>query len=190
MYLKELDLGSIVKCTCMECEGTGIYKGICEKDDLGVICDSCNGRGYYILESSEKTKLVQDEETGIVYKVSNGIISEYVTLFNELKKRDDVNYVMYGTGRLFSPKYLFKHGASEINVIRYSEFLEGKMPLPMVKYSCPRQISQNYGHEIFDNDCKIGYFSDCNKFGTKECWEKFYGEAKTTEEKQNVLKKI
>ena len=72
------------------------------------------------------------------------------------KKRDDVNYVMYGTGRFFSPEYLFDHGASEINVIRYSEFLEGKLPLPMMQYTCPRQISQNYGNAEFDNDCMIG----------------------------------
>ena len=60
----------------------------------------------------------------------------------------------------------------------------------MMQYTCPRQISQSYGNAEFDNDCEFGCFSDCKKFGTQECWKKFYGEAKTIEEKQNVLKKV
>lgn len=190
MYLKELNLGHTVKCTCYSCEGTGIYKGISEHDDLGVICSSCNGKGYYALKLGKNTHLVQDETTNVVYKVIDGIIVGFVTLFNGLQRRNDVNYVMYGTGRVFSPKYLFEHGASEINVIRYSEFLEGNLPLPMMQYTCPRQITQSYGREFFDNDCGLGCFSDCKKFGTQECWEKFYGKAKTIAEKQNVLRKV
>ena len=135
-------------------------------------------------------QLVQDEKTGIVYRVNEGIIDGHVALFNKLQKRDDVNYVMYGTGRFFSPEYLFEHGASEIDVIRYSEFLEGKLPLPMMQYTCPRQLSQSYGKAEFNNDCGWGSFSDCKKFGTQECWKKFYGDAETIAEKQNVLRKI
>lgn len=191
MFLKELNLGHEAKCTCGACDGTGIYKGYAERDGLGVICNSCNGRGYYILKLDDNMQLVQDEKTGIVYEVNDGIINGYVTLFNGLQKRDDVNYVMYGTGRFFTPEYLFEHGASEINVIRYSEFLEGKLPLPMMQYTCPRQISQSYGNADFDNDCRgFGLFSDCKKFGTQECWEKFYGKAETIEERQNVLRKV
>ena len=190
MFLKELDLGHETKCTCGSCKGTGIYKGFAEHDDLGVLCYYCNGRGYYTLELNENMQLVQDEKTGTVYKVSDGLIVGSVSLFNELQKRDDVNYVMYSTGRDFSPKYLFEHGASEINVIRYEEFIQGKLPLPMMQYTCPRQISQSYGNAEFYNDCGFGCFSDCKKFGTRECWNKFYGEAKTIEEKQNVLKKV
>ena len=190
MFLKELNLGHETKCTCGSCKGTGIYKGFSEHDDLGVVCHYCNGKGYYILELNENKQLVKDEKTGTVYKVSDGLIVGSVSLFNELQKRDDVNYVMYSTGRIFSPEYLFEHGASEINVIRYEEFIQGKLPLPMMQYTCPRQISQSYGNAEFDNDCGFGIFSDCKKFGTQECWNKFYGEAKTIEEKQNVLKKV
>ena len=55
MYLKELDLGHETKCTCWSCEGTGIYKGISEYDDLGVICRRCKGKGYYTLELNENS---------------------------------------------------------------------------------------------------------------------------------------
>ena len=103
MYLKELDLGHEVKCTCGACDGTGIYKGGAERDDLGVICNCCNGPGYYVLKLKKNMQLVQDEKNGIVYKVTDGIINGRVTLFSKLQKRDDVNYVMYGTGRFFTP---------------------------------------------------------------------------------------
>lgn len=118
MFLKELELGHETKCTCDSCKGTGIYKGPYEKDDLAVVCPDCNGRGYYTLELNENLQLVQDEKTGVTYKVNNGLIDGIVTLFNELQKRNDVNYVMYSTGNAFSPEYLFEHGATEINVIR------------------------------------------------------------------------
>lgn len=190
MFLKELELGHEAKCICGSCEGTGIYKGFAERDDLGVVCYHCNGKGYYTLELDENIQLVQDEKTKTIYEVNRGLIVGTVCLFNELKKRDDVNYVMYSTGRVFSPEYLFEHGASEINVIRYEEFMQEKLPLPMMKYTCPRQISQNYGNGNFDNDCEIGLFSECKKFGTQECWNKFYEGAKTIEEKQNVLKRV
>lgn len=190
MYLKELDLGHETKCTCGACEGTGIYKGFAERDDLGVICNRCKGKGYYTLELNENLQLVQDEKTGVVYKVNGGLIVGSVSLFNGLQKRDDVNYVMYSTGNACSPKSLFEDGVSKINVIRYEEFIQGKLPLPMKQYYCPKKISDFYGDSKFDNDCKLGNFSDCKKYGTQECWDKFYGEAKTVEEKQNVLKKI
>lgn len=190
MFLKELDLGHETKCTCESCKGTGIYKGSDEYDDLGVVCHCCNGKGYYTLELNESRQLVQDEKTGVVYEVSNGLIAGSVSLFDELQKRDDVNYVMYPTGIICSPEYLFEHGASEINVIRYEEFIQGKLPLPMMQYICPRRISQSYGNAEFDNDCGLVSSLDCKKFGTEECWNKFYGEAKTIEEKQNVLKKV
>lgn len=191
MYLKELDLGHETKCTCGACEGTGICKGFAEYDDLGVICERCKGKGYYTLELNENLQLVQDEKTGAVYKVNGGLIVDSVSLFNGLQKRDDVNYVMYSTGNACSPEYLFEHGANKINVIRYKEFIQGKLPLPMEQYTCPKKISYIYGDSKFDNDCiLLGSFSNCKKYGTQECWDKFYGEAKTVEEKQNVLKKI
>ena len=130
--------------------------------------------------------LFKDENSGIVYIVKDGIIYEWITLFDKLQRRDDIKYVMYGTGRFFSPKYLFEHGASEVEVIRYSDFLKGKLPLPMMEYTCPRLISQKYGKGNFDNDCLV---YNCGKFGTSECWEKFYGDAKTVEEKQKVMKR-
>ena len=193
MTLDELNLGKKVRCVCGSCDGTGIYKGFLERDDLGVICQSCNGTGNYVLNIRDNMQLVRDNTNGVVYLVKDGIISHTIELFEELNRRDDVNYVMYGTSRYFSPTWLFEHGASEINVIRYEEFLNGALPLPMREYTCPGYLSQNYGDSSFENDC-FGHgahsFSDCSLYGKMECWAKFYGDAKTIEEKQAVLRMI
>ena len=192
MILKELNLGKRVRCTCGSCEGTGIYKGFLEGEDLGVICSSCNGTGYYILNMKDNMQLVMDEERNIIYVVENGIVSYPVELFKELKRRDDVNYVMYGTGRNFSTSWLFKHYASEINVITYEEFLNGYLPLPMRQYTCPRQISQDYGDGSFKYECHKCHslFSECPNYGKMDCWNAFYEDAKTIEEKQAVLRMV
>ncbi len=193
MILEELKTGKKVRCVCESCEGTGIYKGVAEHDDLGVICHYCNGTGNYVLNVEDNMQLVRDNNNGVVYVVIDGIISHQVELFKELNRRTDVNYVMYGTGRFFSPTYLFEHGASEINVIRYEEFLNGVLPLPIKEYVCPRQLSQDYGDCSFDNDCFShcsGSFAKCDKYGKLECWNKFYDGAQTIDEKQAVMRMI
>lgn len=191
MFLKELNLGHEAKCTCESCKGTGLNKGWSERDDLAIICYNCNGKGYFTLKLDESIQLVQDEKMGVIYEVNDGIVVGSVCLFDKLQKRDDVNYVVYGTGKTLSPKYLFEHGATKNNVISYEEFVEGKLPLPMMQMTCPKQISRWYGNGEFKNNCGIGGdASDCEKFETHGCWDKFYGEAKTVEEKQKVLRKL
>lgn len=198
MTLDELNIGKRVRCVCGSCKGTGIYKGMTEKDDLGVICYNCNGTGNYILNIEDNMQLVRDNQNGVVYVVEDGVITHSTELFEELKRREDVNYVMYATSRVFSPTWLFEHGASEINVIRYEEFLNGMLPLPMREYTCPGYMIQNYGNNKYNTEYNCydhgAYgshpFSDCSLYGTMECWDKFYGDAKTIEEKQNVLRMI
>lgn len=193
MYLKELDLKDGVKCTCEVCNGTGVFKGYSEKDDIGVLCHYCNGKGYntvYSKMDSHDIMLVEDEKTKIIYKVVDGIIEDSVTLFDKLQIRDDIKYVMYGIGKIVSTECLFAQGANEINLMSYKEFINGKYPLPLMRDTCPKFLSENYGNGEFDNDCKEGYMFDCEKFGTQECWKKFYGEAESIEEKQAVLEMI
>ena len=188
--LEELALKRSIKCTCTNCNGTGIHVGTTKRNGLGIICYYCNGKGYNTLLLRNNIGLVKDEEQNIGYEVKNGIIIGTIKLFDKLQIRDDVKYVMYSAGKNFSPNYLFEHGASEINIITYKEFINGALPLPMMQYTCPAKISLQYGKGEFFNDCDIGSFENCKKFGTQECWEKFYGKAKTIEEKQNVLKRV
>ncbi len=70
-------------------------------------------------------------------------------------------------------------------IIREIKFKNDIMPLPMEKYNCPYQITSG----SFADDCNSD-FVHWLKYGTGECWDKFYGETKTAGEKQNVLRKI
>lgn len=196
MYLKKLKLGNEAKCICEACNGTGLYVGFTERNGLAVICNACNGKGYYTLELNESRQLVQDEKNGVVYKVNDGIITDRIRLFDKLQRRDDVKYVMYGTGRVLSPEYLFEHGANEINVISYNNFLKGEFPIPAMQYTCPAELAQSYEDSSFDDSICMKFcgfnslFSDCKNYGSEECWNKFYGNAKTIKEKQKRLKNM
>ena len=95
--------------------------------------------------------------------------------------KDDMNY--FG-----NHKELFKYGVSKDQMVSYHKFLEGRLPLPMEKYTCPHSVTLG---EWSLGDC-ISYieYKKCSKFGTGECWKMFYGDAKTAGEKQDVLKKL
>ena len=190
MVLKELNVGHEAKCTCELCKGTGVYKGYMEADGLAMVCNFCNGKGYYTIPINNETVLLQDDNTGIIYKVRHAMIEKPVELFTGMRKRDDVEFVAYATSKARYPKEMKKRGATEANIISYEEFLNGVLPLPMEKGSCPREFTQYYGNEVFENSCSGAEFSDCPKFATGECWDQFYGTATTTIDVQNVLRKI
>lgn len=188
MVLKELNLGDEAKISCASCQGTGVYKNIAKYGDLGTVCTYCNGSGFHVIKINKNNKLFQDEETGVVYRSKNGIIGHTVKLFSRLEKREDITYVIYPTSIDCSPKQLFETGASEICIITYKEFYNGMLPMPMMQYTCPKEFSHRYRRDEFN--CYFNSFSDCNSFGHRECWDEFYGEAKTIKEKQAVLRKI
>lgn len=178
-----------IKYVCDICKGTGIYKGCAEKEGLGVVCRICYGKGYHTLQLKPTDEVLRDDKSEMLYIVNNEKIRLKIREFNSLNIRDDIKYVVFYTGRIFSPEFLFKKGADEVNVIRYSKFIEGDLPLPLQKYTCPQQFSRNYYlSETFKNDCINGLIEKCKKYGKNDCWEKFYGDAKTNKEKQKVLK--
>ena len=192
MVLKDVNLGHEVKCTCELCRGTGIYKGQNDQDGLAVVCVFCNGEGYYTLKLNKEVQLVKEEQTGVIYKVKGGMIDKPVELFHGRKKRDDVSYVMYGTDHLATMSAYLEKGATKDNIIKYQDFLDGMLPIPMSELVCPQQFMQYYGRESFFDDCppEIGSFSECDKHGTEECWDRFYGNAATPDEIQAVLRKV
>ncbi|MDD3341197.1 MAG: hypothetical protein PHN72_03235 [Bacilli bacterium] len=189
MSVGELQLKRELKCTCSSCDGTGIYKLFSKKEDVGVICTDCNGLGYQVF-TDEKNEIIQFGQDKFVYQVEQGAIEYPVKLFTQLVRRNDIHYVIHSTSGLFQPEHLFDNGTDEMHVIKYEDFYNGVLPMPIIQQTCPRQLSLIYGNSEFDNDCPFGCFLDCKKFGEIECWDKFYGNAKTIEEKQAVLKKI
>ena len=190
IILNEVLLDKKAKCTCGSCNGTGVYQGFLERDGLAVVCSYCNGKGYYTIDLDERTQIVQDIKTKATYVVEDGIIDGRVDLFRGLVKRNDIKYVVFSTARCLSPQYCFEHGVSEDEVLPYEKFLKGNLPVPESDLLCPAQLVQTYSNDDFDNDCIcVGCFSDCEKFRTKKCWDKFYEGAETFEEKQAVLKR-
>lgn len=189
MIVTNKELGDQIKCNCPSCNGTGIYKGFTTRGDLAVVCSTCNGSGYYILKNDKNARFEYDENTNTIYGINNNEPFE-ATIFKELHVIDNINYVIYDTQYRLTSNYLFEHGIDKVYIIKYSDFLNGKLPLPLMEYTCPAFILQNYGDEQFDNDCPLGSFIDCTKFGKEECWNKFYGKAKTLEEKQKLLTKL
>ena len=120
----------------------------------------------------------------------DGKIKESLNLFKQLNKRKNVKYVLYEAGITSTPDRARNLGANDFNLVKYEDFMKGNIPLPMENYTCPMKISQNNGEGNFSENCDYwGAFSQCEFYGKKECWEKFYGNAKSPAEKQKILKK-
>ena len=188
--LKYLDLGKEVKCVCESCNGTGVNVVDAKRDGLAIICSGCNGKGYYIEKFENGVRLMRDLLAGnVYYKVKiefDKMIGERVKLFDKLILRDDVEYVMYTLHRMYYPEYLLEDDLDEIKVVRYSEFINGKYPLPIMQYTCPHLVDDKYCIEgLCERDT-----SCCKKFGSHECWDKFYGDAKTIEQRREKMKSL
>ena len=83
MILEELKTGKKVRCVCESCEGTGIYKGVAEHDDLGVICHYCNGTGNYVLNVEDNMQLVRDNNNESVFsKTVTFYLRNQISCFN------------------------------------------------------------------------------------------------------------
>ena len=192
IVLKELKINDRIKCHCNVCNGKGVVTYPYVNAHLGVICRLCNGSGFNYLDLGENETLVLDIATGSNYKLTNGIIDCIVYLFKGYIKDDEINYVMYHNSisssyseKLKDIKDYYAFGVSRDEIISYKKFLDGRLPLPMEKYNCPYQITSG----SFDDDCNSD-FVHCLKYGTGECWDKFYGEARVAGEKQEVLRRI
>ena len=186
--LNELDMKEDIKKVCPSCHGTGIYVGTMLQSELGVLCSECHGKGYSFIKINPQVKLI--EENGVVYEVVNNLKIGTINLFHELESVEGIKYVIYGHGGLFTLNFLLSNGITSPYVITYEEFLNGGIPLPIEEYTCPRQITQNPPKDRFDNNCGAGCYSDCENFGKDTCWNKFYENNTSIEDKLNILKRI
>jgi len=147
---------------CPSCKGTGIYSGMGESENTGVICYQCNGTGkyHYTYQYEEFTerKIRKDIDrvylSGYGYKIATGIIN-----FSKVGEID-----------------MDKEGVS------YAEFLSGKMPEHIKKLACPMLAAQGACRDIkgFTDICNklnggwLSYIPDCkNRCNSDECWKRF-----------------
>jgi len=139
-----------MKILCTSCEGTGLYKGMGEKDNCAVVCSRCDGEGF------------------INYQYQN---------FTKLVKRENIDRVFKGCGYCQSSKNTNDIKFSE-GGCTYEEWLNGVQPKPIKDLYCPFYwTGQDRNTSIYKIMCVsslplCGYISQCPRWVKKsECWK-------------------
>ena len=147
---------------CPWCKSTGLYSGIGESDNIGVVCYHCNGTGAYNYSYSYN-KFVKR-------KIKDGIKRVYLKGTQHKLGLGKINFD--GVGEID----MDKEGVS------YQEFLDGKKPTHIKQLECPLLADQDACHEIegFVDKCNeynggwINFIPKCkNQPNKHECWERF-----------------
>lgn len=133
---------------CESCKGTGLYRGMAERDSFAVVCRTCGGSGKEIVEIK-------------------------VTPFTGRKVLKGVSVVLEcNPGICVGGEDLRKFGG-----MLYRDWNEGKsFPIKseMRNYVCPAWWYQNADYRKKPNwdSCNlVGSFSSCEHFQDKEsCW--------------------
>lgn len=142
---------------CKSCNGTGLYKGMAERDNCAVICSACKGTGAieFAYDEFEGRKIRVDLER--VFKNSFGYV--HSNLDCTTTKGDIIRFSEGGCS--------------------YHEWLNGVEPKPVKDLYCP-YIWDNKGMgneplEDCNKHCKgFGSISNCDIYNKKnECWIKF-----------------
>jgi hypothetical protein len=148
-------------CKCKECNGTGLYVGLAERDGAAVVCHTCKGTGkghikitYEDFEGREKR-----EDVERVFEVNCGIV---------VGKGKDGELAL-----------------ADFGGIPYEEWLSGggfPAGSEMRRFVCPAWHAQSTMKEQPKQEREGGWclsdlglrFSACRLFGCKhECWEKW-----------------
>ena len=139
---------------CKSCKGTGIFKGMAERGNAGVICHTCNGKGSVEFEYEDFVRLII---------------------------RDDIARVYEGHGFCITDNDIY---TEEGNLIRFSEggctygeWLSGIKPKPIKDLYCPyiydnRGIGDEPLPRCREGLKKFGSITNCIFYDDKEtCWE-------------------
>lgn len=146
-----------IKIECPECKGTGLYRGMCEKNGAAVVCRSCKGKGYIFYSYNEFTGRKKRDDVKRVFKKNCG----HVCSANNVTTKEGKTY------------YFEDYGCT------YEEWLNGATPKPMEELCCPYNY-YNQGTEneplidcaVYAKKCNI---SDCEMYEHKNiCWQKFH----------------
>lgn len=143
-----------VDAKCPRCKGTGLYKGVAERDGFAVVCFHCKGAGHLVLklEWEDFGGRVPMKNVETVLECNPGIV-------------------------VASDRKLAPFGG-----MPYDDWADGK-PFParseMRNYTCPAWWSQCAPGNTFEKwpECwdSIGRsFSECKFFGHKAaCWARY-----------------
>lgn len=133
---------------CKSCDGTGLYKGMAERDGFAVVCHQCEGTGkYHFIHNYEE--------------------------FEGRQERSNVHTVVQtNPGIVLGGNHNFG-GMPYKNWLDGKEFEEG---MEMREYVCPCwwYQSADYKKKPEWKECGFGAFSACKHFDNKAaCWERW-----------------
>jgi len=149
-----------VKIVCTSCRGTGLYQGMCEKDDCAVVCCRCDGTGGVDFSYDEFKQRFTKPSIKRVFKTSCG--------YNHSSKD-----ITTKEGKFIA----FSNGGCT-----YEEWLNGADPKPVKELYCPylwtgQGLQSKDKNNLYKKCCKEalglgGWISDCEYFCEKDkCWE-------------------
>ena len=152
-----------VDVVCASCKGTGLYRGMAERDGSAVVCSNCKGTG--------KVTVTHTYEEFAERKPITDVTRVFAGSFGYVHAADDV---VAEDGKVIA----FSKGGCT-----YEEFLNGEEPKPVKELYCPyawtnqgMQEDDHPDHEFYTENCRPvknwgGFISDCKKYGDKsECW--------------------
>lgn len=145
-----------IEIECKSCGGTGLYKGMAERDECAVVCSTCKGTGMTIFKYKQFTGLVERSDVKRVFEGTFGYVHTDKDVENS--KGEILEFSKYGCS--------------------YKEWLNGEKPKPMEQLYCPYIYdNQGIGNEPFLR-CESGHngwggrISECEFFDDKKkCWE-------------------
>lgn len=148
---------------CTKCDGTGLYKGMAERDGAAVICVHCDGTGkeHIHLEYERFVSRKKRNNVNRVYKTAAGY---------GISDQDTIN----SSGETI---HFSKCGCT------YEEWENGNDPKPIKELHCPMM---HFGQGTDDgnfvrinlcekvNKCFVGtYFPKCAETNRESCWKKY-----------------
>lgn len=142
---------------CPSCNGTGLYKGMAERDKCAVVCHNCKGSGKTEYSYNDFTGRKVREDIDRVFEDSCG----YVHSSKNVTCEDD---------KIIK----FEEGGCT-----YKEWLNGAEPKPVKDLYCPYiWDNRGMGNEPCSR-CKegikgFGRISNCTFYSDKaKCWEEY-----------------
>lgn len=138
---------------CEVCKGTGLYKGMAERDGIAVVCHTCKGTGkvYRAIKYEEFTEREVRPDVKRVIQTNPGIC---VGVTSETDDR--------------------------FGGMTYKEWLAGKAFQPgmeMRLHVCPAWWYQSVNYDLkpqWDECNRCGLFFNCKQFENKaDCWKRW-----------------
>lgn len=137
-----------IEIECQSCDGTGLYRGMCEDGKCAVVCGKCNGTG--------KTEF--HYEPFKRRKIKPNVLRVFKSSFGYGHSDKNTNSIEFSRG-----------GCT------YDEWLKGEQPKPVKDLYCPYMWN---GQKYTLDKCKKLVFgdriSDCHEWNNKaKCWSEY-----------------